>query len=158
MPKAILSPGELLQAILKKHNLNYAILAEELGCSQAAVRSITLDKGQITVPLAMRLAKFFNTPPEYWLVYQMKYNLSEAAKDKTINAALRGISTVRKLDEKRKTQKTVIRKETAVSKKTAKKKETLADKRKKAGKAPGAKPAARNPKTARKPKTIGKTR
>jgi len=152
MPKAILSPGELLQAILKKHNLDCAVLAEELGCSQATLRSITLDKSQITVPLAMRLAKFFNTPPEYWLVYQMKYDLSEAEKDKTIIAALKGISTVRELDEKRKAQKTAVRE------KTAKKKETLADKRKKAAKAPGAKPAARSSKTAGKPKAVRKSR
>jgi len=151
MPKAILSPGELLQAILKKHDLSCAVLAEELGCSQAVLRSITLDKSQITVPLAMRLAKFFNTPPEYWLVYQMKYDLSEAEKDKTLNAELRGISTVRKLDEKRKAQKTAVRE------KTAKKKETLADKRKKAGKAPGAKPAARSSK-AGKPRAVRKTK
>jgi len=145
MPKAFLSPGALLQATLKKNNLDCTVLAAEIGYSMVTLHAVTQNKGQITVPLAMHLAKFFNTSAEYWLVPQMKYDLSEAEKDKTINAALKAISTMRDLNRRKK------EKEIAARRSIEKRKQTLADIRKKAGKVPGAKPAARNPKAVNKP-------
>jgi plasmid maintenance system antidote protein VapI len=55
-----------------------------------------LDKSRITTSIAKRLAKYFGTKPEFWLLAQMEYDLEKAATNKVLNKALSAISTVRK--------------------------------------------------------------
>jgi addiction module HigA family antidote len=92
MPKINQSPGTLLLKLIKKHNLNCNRLSKEIKCSQTALRLISLDKSRITTSIAVRLAKFFNTKPEYWLLAQMDYDLLKAADNKTLTVQLKGIS------------------------------------------------------------------
>ena len=97
MPSTNQSPGTMLKVMLNKYQLNCNRLAKEIGCSQTALRLISLDKSRITTSVALRLAKFFNTNPEYWLVAQMKYDISASAKDKNLAKALKGISSASKV-------------------------------------------------------------
>ncbi|MDR2953229.1 MAG: HigA family addiction module antidote protein [Treponema sp.] len=96
MPKTKQSPGSQLLGLLDKHGLNCNRLAKEIKCSQTALRLISLDRSRITTSIALRLAKFFGTKPEYWLQAQMEYDLSTAAKNKALNNVLKGISKVGK--------------------------------------------------------------
>jgi hypothetical protein len=57
---------------------------------------ITIGKTKITTPVAMRLAKYFNTNPEFWLVMQMKWDIAEANKDKALMKIVKSISRVKK--------------------------------------------------------------
>jgi len=96
MPKTKLSPGALLLRFLEKYDLNCNRLSKEIKCSQTALRLISLDKSRITTSIAVRLAKYFTTKPEFWLLAQMEYDLEKASNNKTLAKALKGISTAGK--------------------------------------------------------------
>jgi addiction module HigA family antidote len=96
MPKTILSPGAVLLEMLEKNNLNCNRLSKEINCSQTALRLISLDKSRITTSIALRLAKYFGTEPEFWLNVQMKYDISVALKNKKITGMLKSIPKVGK--------------------------------------------------------------
>jgi addiction module HigA family antidote len=81
----------MLLNLLNKYDLNCNRLSKEIKCSQTALRLISLDKSRITTSIALRLAKYFGTKPEYWLTAQMEYDLSLAAQDKNLNKLLKGI-------------------------------------------------------------------
>ena len=86
------SPGEFLSHLLEKHKLNPFKLSKDIHLSQSAVRLIALGETRISIPVAMRLAKYFNTNPEFWLAMQMKWDLAEAAKDKNLVNIVKSIS------------------------------------------------------------------
>ena len=94
MPKIKQSPGALLLQYLDKNDLNCNRLSKEIKCSQTALRLISLDKSRITTSIAVRLAKYFSTKPEFWLIAQMEYDLEKAADNKTLAKTLKTISKV----------------------------------------------------------------
>jgi len=106
MPKIKQTPGTALNALLKKHGLNYNRLAKAIGLSSAMVRLIARDENPVSAPVAFRLAKFFKTKPEYWLALQMDFDNAKAAQDKKLAKALKDISTVDKLTFERKPRTT----------------------------------------------------
>jgi addiction module HigA family antidote len=136
MPKSLQSPGSFLVQTLEKYNLNPFKLSKDIQLSQSAVRMITIGKTKITTPVAMRLAKYFKTKPEYWLVMQMRWDIAEAAKDKSLMKIVKSITKVKKGEEKT----------TAAKKPGAKRKTTRA--RKSATKKRAAKPGKRGRKPA----------
>lgn len=96
MPKIRQTPGTLLLEHLDMYNLNCNRLSKEIKCSQTALRLISLDKSRITTSIAIRLAKYFSTKPEFWLLAQMDYDLEKAANNKTLEKALKGIGKAEK--------------------------------------------------------------
>jgi addiction module HigA family antidote len=96
MPKNKKTPGSLLLEYLDKYELNCNRLSKEIKCSQTALRLISLDRSRITTSIAVRLAKFFTTKPEFWLLSQMEYDLEKAANNKMLVKALKSISTAAK--------------------------------------------------------------
>jgi addiction module HigA family antidote len=90
------SPGTMLTLFLQTYNLNPTSLARELQINQASVRLLTLDKARISARIAMRLGKFFNVKPQYWLDLQNAYELSVAAKDVKLAAELKKIPVAKK--------------------------------------------------------------
>jgi len=92
MPNTKKSPGTLLLELIEKNDLNCNRLSKEIKCSQTALRLISLDKSRITTSIAVRLAKYFTTKPEFWLLAQMEYDLAKAANNKTLQKQLKGIS------------------------------------------------------------------
>jgi len=105
MPKTNQSPGSYLLGMLDKYQLNCNRLSKEIKCSQTALRLISLDKSRITTSIAVRLAKFFGTTTEFWLLAQMNYDIKAAAKNKKLAKQLSGISTAGKVSLARKTKK-----------------------------------------------------
>ena len=90
------SPGAFLSHLLEKHKLNPFKLSKDIHLSQSAVRLIALGETRISTPVALRLAKYFNTNPEFWLAMQMKWDLAEAAKDKKLVNIVKNISRFKK--------------------------------------------------------------
>lgn len=113
MPKSktLQSPGTVLKLFLRAYHLNPTSLSREIRLSQASVRLMTLDKLKISVHAAVRLARYFNIKPEYWLDLQTTYDLAMAAKNAKLNAVLKKIPVAKK----------PAAGETAAAKKTAKK-------------------------------------
>ena len=96
MPKTIQSPAEVLKAMLVKYQLNGNRLSKAIGSNYANVNLILNGKSRISLPVALRLSKFFGIAPDYWLAAQLQYDLSLAAKDKKLQKALGAIKKVTK--------------------------------------------------------------
>lgn len=148
MTKELQSPGAFLALMLEKYNLNPFKLSKDIHLSQSAVRLITIGKTKITTPVAMRLAKYFNTNPEFWLAMQMKWDIAEASKNKDMIKMIKSIPLVSKVP-------IGARKKPAAAKSAAAKKP--AAKAKVAAKKPVAKKPAAKPKAGRKAATAGKS-
>jgi len=119
--KSIECPGAFLTHLLEKRNLNPFKISKDIYLSQSAVRLITLGKTRISVPVALRLAKYFNTNPEFWLTMQMKWDLAEASKDKALTNVVKSISAFSKESGGKAAAKKSAAKKTAVKKTAAKK-------------------------------------
>ena len=90
------TPGSLLLEFINDYNINCNRLSKEIKCSQTALRLISLDRSRITPSIAVRLAKYFGTKPEFWLLAQMDFDLVKAANNKTLAKTLKGISVATK--------------------------------------------------------------
>jgi addiction module HigA family antidote len=96
MAKKNQTPGSILLELLDKYDLNCNRLSREIKCSQTALRLISLDKSRITTSIALRLAKYFGTKPEFWLLAQMNYDLAKAANNKTLAKIIQKIPKAHK--------------------------------------------------------------
>jgi len=130
MPKSSQNPATVLQSLMDEYKLNPFSLSKGINLSNSAVRLLVIGKSKVSVPTALRLAKFFGQTPAYWLDLQREADLDEASKDKGLQDILKGITKAKK--------PAASKPETA---KKPGKKQTLSDKRKKAAKIPGARSA-----------------
>ncbi len=72
-------PGEiLLEEFLKPMGLSQNRLAIDIKVPPRRINGIVLQKRKITPDTALRLAKYFNMSPEFWLGLQMDYELDFA--------------------------------------------------------------------------------
>ena len=131
MSKELQAPGPFLAIMLEKYKLNPFKLSKDIRLSQSAVRLITIGKTKITTPVAMRLAKYFNTNPEFWLAMQMKWDIAEASKDKALVKIVNSIPRVTKPTAGGGSEKKPVaaKKPAAAKKKPATKKKPAAKKR-----------------------------
>ncbi len=72
-------PGEILQReFLEPMELSQNRLALALGVPARRINEIVLGKRGITADTALRLARYFNMSPQFWLGLQMDYELDMA--------------------------------------------------------------------------------
>ena len=77
----VVHPGKiLLEKFIKPLNLNQNQLAIALHVPPRRINEIVLCKRRITADTALRLARYFNNKPEYWLGLQMDHDLNLAEK------------------------------------------------------------------------------
>jgi len=77
-----LHPGEiLLEDFLKPMGLSQNKLALDIRVPPRRINEIVLGKRRITADTALRLAKYFNMSPQFWLGLQVDYDL-DVAEDK----------------------------------------------------------------------------
>lgn len=77
--RAPLHPGEVLvEDFSKPMELSQNRLALDMGVSPRRINEIVLGKRGITADTALRLARYFNMPPQFWLGLQMDYELDQA--------------------------------------------------------------------------------
>lgn len=75
-------PGEvLLEEFLKPMNLSQNRLALGIGVPARRINEIVLGKRRITADTALRLARYFDMSPQFWLGLQMDYDLDLAADE-----------------------------------------------------------------------------
>ena len=71
-----ITPGEiLLEEFLKPLQLSQHRLALDLGVDPRRINEIVLRKRSVTANTALRLARYFDTSPEFWLGLQAQYDL-----------------------------------------------------------------------------------
>ena len=69
-------PGEvLLEEFLKPMGLSQNRLALSIGVSPRRINEIVLGKRRVTADTALRLARYFDMSPQFWLGLQMDYDL-----------------------------------------------------------------------------------
>ncbi len=69
-------PGEiLLEEFLIPLNLSQNKTARALGIPPRRINEIVLGKRSVTVNTALRLAKYFDTTPKFWINLQTHYDL-----------------------------------------------------------------------------------
>jgi addiction module HigA family antidote len=105
------APGTVLkEKFMDKYQLNPSQLAKALGLSQSAVRNITINKAKITLPIALRLAKYFQTKESYWVDLQNGSDLAALRGDKKFAALLGKIKTAQMPAKKAETKKAETKK------------------------------------------------
>lgn len=68
-------PGEILVDELEEIGMKPVELATRLGVPDNRIYQILHGRRSITADTALRLGKFFNTGPEFWLNLQQTYEL-----------------------------------------------------------------------------------
>ena len=77
-----LHPGEiLLEEFLKPMGLSQNRLALDIRVPARRINEIVQGKRRITADTALRLAKYFNMSPQFWLGLQIDFDL-DVAEDK----------------------------------------------------------------------------
>lgn len=70
-------PGEILERdYLNTRGITDRALAEAIGVSPNRISEIIRGRRAISADTAVRLARYFKTNPEYWLVMQLQHDLS----------------------------------------------------------------------------------
>jgi addiction module HigA family antidote len=78
MPMAAIHPGRHLAEELKGPGMSASELARQPGMPTSRITEILNGKRAITGDIALRLAHFFGTSPEFWLNLQSLYELRMA--------------------------------------------------------------------------------
>ena len=74
-------PGEILrEEFLVPLNMSAGALARTLGVPRTRIERIVAQQTPVTTDTALRLAKFFQTSPEFWMNMQTGYDLKTAEK------------------------------------------------------------------------------
>ena len=69
-------PGEILRCeYLEELNMTQQQLADAIGITRVRVNEIILGKRSVTPDTAFRLAKYFNTTPDFWINLQNNYDM-----------------------------------------------------------------------------------
>ncbi len=86
MSKALkpVHPGEILrEEFLKPLGLSMNALALDLHVPVTRIAEVVHERRAITPDTALRLARYFNTTPEFWMNLQVAFDL-ETAKDEKL--------------------------------------------------------------------------
>jgi len=76
-----ITPGEiLLEEFLKPMEISQNQLAKDLNVPPNRISQIIHGKREITADSALRLGRYFNIEPEFWLNLQARYNMKEIRK------------------------------------------------------------------------------
>ncbi len=75
-------PGEILrEEYMKPLDLSANALANRLGVTAARINEIVNQKRGVSADTALRLARCFNTTPEFWLNLQKRFELETARRE-----------------------------------------------------------------------------
>lgn len=75
-------PGEILkEEFLVEYGLSQYELAKRLGVPAPRINAIVLGKRGISADTALRLGRFFDTSPQFWLNLQNHYDLDTVADE-----------------------------------------------------------------------------
>ena len=75
-------PGEIIRyEFLEPLNITQQQLADAIGISRVRINEIILGKRSVTPDAAFRLAKSFNTTPEFWVGLQNNVGMWDALQE-----------------------------------------------------------------------------
>ena len=86
-------PGSILRhEFLEPLSMSSSKLANHVGVSRTCIERLVAGSTSVSADIAIRLARFFGTTPEFWLNLQQGYDLPEAR-------AKTDVSGIRPLDD-----------------------------------------------------------
>jgi addiction module HigA family antidote len=94
------SPSAVFKSYLAEYNLTASKVAADIKLSQSSIRLLIGGKLKISVPIALRLAKYFGNKAEYWVNLQTTYELAESARDPKLVPILKAIPKAKKQELK----------------------------------------------------------
>lgn len=76
-----ITPGEiLLEEFMQPLEISQNKLARDLDVPPARINDLIHNRRGISADTALRLSKYFNTTPEFWLTLQMDYDLRRSRR------------------------------------------------------------------------------
>jgi antitoxin HigA-1 len=76
-------PGEILrEEYLSPLGLSAGALARKLNVPRTRIERLLAEDTAVTIDTALRLARFFETTPEFWINMQTGYDLKRQAAEK----------------------------------------------------------------------------
>ena len=76
-------PGEILrEEYLEPLGMSAGMLARNLNVPRTRIERLVAEETPITIDTALRLARFFQTTPEFWMNMQVGYDLKRLGEDK----------------------------------------------------------------------------
>jgi len=87
-------PGVYLKEILDELNISQYRLAQDLSVPAMRINHVVHGKRPVTAELAMRLGRYFNQSPRYWINLQSRYDMdvAEDILEKQISREVRPLS------------------------------------------------------------------
>ena len=87
--REVTHPGEILrEEFVKPLNLTQTALAKDLGVNFRTINELINEKRNISPLMALKLAAYFKTTPEFWMNLQVKYDLYRTRiKEDMLNTA-----------------------------------------------------------------------
>jgi addiction module HigA family antidote len=93
-PKPAVHPGEILREdFMRPLGLSMNKLALDLRVPVTRIAEIVHQRRAITTDTALRLGRYFNTAPVFWMNLQVRYDL-EVANDKMANRIARDVQPI----------------------------------------------------------------
>lgn len=81
-------PGEVLrEEYLQPLGMSAGALARKLNVPRTRIERLVAEETPVTVDTALRLARFFQTTPEFWMNMQTGYDLKQVGEDKKAEIA-----------------------------------------------------------------------
>ncbi|MEQ8712000.1 MAG: HigA family addiction module antitoxin [Cyclobacteriaceae bacterium] len=77
IPGSVMHPGQLLKDELETREMKQIDLAKELGIAKNVMSEIINGKRNITPVLAVRLEEALGIKAEFWMKYQMAYEIDK---------------------------------------------------------------------------------
>ena len=91
---APIHPGEILrEEFMRPLGLSSNALAKHLGVTTARINEIAKEQRGITADTALRLARYFDTTPEFWINLQKHFEL-ETTRRSVGKQILREVPTI----------------------------------------------------------------
>lgn len=100
-------PSELLRDAMEERGETQKELAEKLGISKSYLNEILNGKKDINANISVKLESVWGIPAEFWLKFQMKYNIHKAREKQR--------DTMEKSTSTRKQRNSKAKKETATA-------------------------------------------
>lgn len=94
-------PSELLRDAMEERGETQKELAEKLGISKSYLNEILNGKKDINANISVKLESVWGIPAEFWLKFQMKYNINKA-RQKQRDALEKSTSTRKQRNSKAK--------------------------------------------------------
>jgi addiction module HigA family antidote len=90
------TPGSVLQSYIDEYQTNAFSLSKDINLSYQTLLNIRSGKQKISVPTALRLAKYFGQSPKFWIDLQYDYEIEKLSYDKKFISMINKIPAAKK--------------------------------------------------------------